>query len=67
MNEPVLQRGYDVNIAVNESLKRHSRQSGAFIAILIPQLSSTSRIYAVYQPIVHVSSAIRTKESADLA
>lgn len=62
MNEPVLQRGYNVNIAVNESLKRHSRQSGSFIAFLILWLSSKSRIYVVYQTVVHVSSAIRMKE-----
>lgn len=40
MNElmTVLQRGYNVNIAVNESLNRHSRQSGAFIPLLNPLL-----------------------------
>ncbi len=64
MNElmTVLQRGYNVNIAVNESLNRHSTQSGSFIAILIRQLSSTSRIYVAYLTVVHVSSAIRMKE-----
>lgn len=61
MNEPA-QRGCNVSIAVNESLKRHSRQSGSFITILILWLSSKSRIYVVYQTVVHVSSAIRMTE-----
>lgn len=67
MNEPVRQRGYNVNITVNESLKRHSRQSRSFIAILILWLSSESRIYVVYQTIVHVSSAIKMKECTELS
>lgn len=67
MNEAVLQRGYNVNTNVNESLKRHSRQSGSFIAILILELSSMSKIYVVYQTIVHVSGTIRMKDYTELS
>lgn len=63
----LLQRGCNVNTAVIESLKRHSRQSGSFIAILILWLSSKSKIYVVYQTAVHVSSAIRMREYAELS
>lgn len=59
MNERVLQRCYNINIAVNESLKRHSRQIRMFHCHLNPL---AIRIYVVYQTIVHMSSAIRMKE-----
>lgn len=67
MNEAVLQRGYNANIAMNESLKRHGTQSRSFSVVLILWRSSKPEIYMVYQTtVLYVSSAIRMKYCFEL-